>query len=494
MAKGGGDIPRIDTIFVSDFRAFPPAAPAWIQLQGCNLLVFGENGSGKSSIYRALGGLFSTTAQDILPLHNVFTDPPQPSVKVRLTDGKELHWAAGVHPTVDVVDTARKSAFLSHSQLLNMNSERTPDGAAELFHAAVTTLLADFEATVAGGAKKSIAELWRTVREAFDSRVQVSGGLRRPKNYIAVVEAACAQFNDGMKQALDALEMHAKRLLRQLLDVLQPDALDLVGFTYFGVTYEEKSREIRNQTLTATVKFRDHPLPAPPEFLNEARLSALAIATFLAGRLACIPADDGALKLLVLDDLLISLDYSHRRPVLDVIGKEFNGWQILLLTHDRFWFELAREQLAGEPWKSIEIYEKIDGDGLLRPVIWESQDDLVAETLKQAGRFLDDNQPAAAANYARTACELTLRRYCRKHNIAFGYADQLQKIGLEELLKKGEAHAVGNVDREAAFKGLGKYKKLILNPLSHDPIQPIVKADVAAAVAAVRELIKQCKK
>ncbi|WP_210237098.1 hypothetical protein, partial [Mesorhizobium sp. M4B.F.Ca.ET.169.01.1.1] len=97
--------------------------------------------------------------------------------------------------------------------------------------------------------------------------------------------------------------------------------------------------------------------------------------------------------------------------------------QIILLTHDRFWFELAREQLSGEPWKAIEIYEKLDADGLLRPVIWESQEDLVTETLKQAGRFLDDNHPAAAANYARTACELTLRRYCRKHNIPFGYMD-----------------------------------------------------------------------
>jgi hypothetical protein len=138
--------------------------------------------------------------------------------------------------------------------------------------------------------------------------------------------------------------------------------------------------------------------------LNEARLSALAIATFLAGRLACIPENDKALKLLVLDDLLISLDYSHRRPVLDVIGELFKGWQIILLTHDRFWFELAREQLSGAPWKAIEIYEKLDADGLLRPVIWESQDDLVAETLKQAGRFLDDNHPGQSSGRRSELC------------------------------------------------------------------------------------------
>ncbi len=223
-------------------------------------------------------------------------------------------------------------------------------------------------------------------------------------------------------------------------------------------------------------------------------LSALAIATYLAGRLACVPEGDGALKLLVLDDLLLSLDHSHRRPVLDVITELFKGWQIVLLTHDRFWFELAREQLSGEPWKAIEIYEKLDADGLLRPVIWESQEDLVAETLKQAGRFLDDNHPAAAANYARTACELTLRRYCRRHNVQFGYTDDPQKIKLEALLQKGEAHANGSAGRKAAFEALKKYKKLILNPLSHNPTQPIVKADVAAAIQAVKNLVTACGK
>ena len=111
-------------------------------------------------------------------------------------------------------------------------------------------------------------------------------------------------------------------------------------------------------------------------------------------------------------------------------------------------------------------------------------------SLKQAGRFLDDNQPAAAANYARTACELTLRRYCSRHHIPFGYTDEPWKIKLDELLKKGECHAADNDARAAAFKGLQIHKKFILNPLSHNPTQPIVKA----AIAAVKELANQCTK
>ncbi|RWM13731.1 MAG: hypothetical protein EOR73_28130 [Mesorhizobium sp.] len=491
---GGADAARIASIAISDFRAFPALAPAAIPLDGKNLLAWGENGSGKSSIYRALRGLFSVEALDISPMRNVFSNPAEPSVKATLTDKTELHWSALRHPTANVLDTARRSAFLSHTRLIEMNTGRTANDAPNLFTVAVEKLLADYEAAVTGGLRRTVGELWAEVNTALERRVPYSKGTRRPPDFAKKVKDACDQFNEGMNQALAALEAHAKSILRKLLDVFQPDALELVGFTFFGVTYDEEARELGNQTLTASVKFRDHALLAPPNFLNEARLSALAIATYLAGRLACVPGNDKALKLLVIDDMLISLDYSHRRPVLDVIAELFRGWQIILLTHDRFWFELAREQLSGEPWKAIEIYEKLDADGLLRPVIWESQDDLVAETLKQAGRFLDNNHPAAAANYARTACELTLRRYCRNHNIPFGYTDDPQKIKLEDLLRKGEAHANGNAGREAAFKGLKKYKKLILNPLSHNPTQPIVKADVAAAIGAVEELVKACRK
>lgn len=241
------------------------------------------------------------------------------------------------------------------------------------------------------------------------------------------------------------------------------------------------------------MRYRDHDPRAPQNFLNEGRQSALAIAIYLAGRLASVPTSDD-LKLLVLDDLLISLDYSHRRPVLDVIADSFQGWHIVLLTHDRLWFEMAREQLMNEPWRALEIYEKVDADGLLRPLIWESKDNLVDETLSQATRFLKDNQPAAAANYARTACDLALRRYCKNHNVQFAYVDDPKRIKLEELLQRAEARGAADPVHVAAFGEVKRYKKLILNPLSHDPTQPVSKADVQASILAVKELVKVCKR
>ena len=46
-----------------NFRAFPGPAPQRIEFGGKNLLVYGENGAGKSSIFHALRAVFSDAPQ-----------------------------------------------------------------------------------------------------------------------------------------------------------------------------------------------------------------------------------------------------------------------------------------------------------------------------------------------------------------------------------------------------------------------------------------------
>ena len=50
---------KIKTLSLTDFRAFPGPAPAIFELDSKNLLVYGENGSGKSSLFYAMRGLFT---------------------------------------------------------------------------------------------------------------------------------------------------------------------------------------------------------------------------------------------------------------------------------------------------------------------------------------------------------------------------------------------------------------------------------------------------
>ena len=78
------------------------------------------------------------------------------------------------------------------------------------------------------------------------------------------------------------------------------------------------------------------------------------------GAQTALPFDVDGADVLVLDDVLIGLDHSNRLPMLDVLKTKFADWQIVLLTHDRNWFDLARSHLPDANWKCVEVYE---GDG-----------------------------------------------------------------------------------------------------------------------------------
>jgi hypothetical protein len=78
----------------------------------------------------------------------------------------------------------------------------------------------------------------------------------------------------------------------------------------------------------------------PLTFLNEARLTTIALSL----RFAMLDEKyvEVAPKLLVLDDLLISLDMSNRDIVLELIINKFKKYQIIMMTHDRAFFNLMR--------------------------------------------------------------------------------------------------------------------------------------------------------
>ncbi|MBY3467900.1 hypothetical protein HFN80_28570 [Rhizobium laguerreae] len=385
-----------------------------------------------------------------------------------MSDGAVLDWNAAGHPTAQVTDIARRSSFLTHTALRELiYNPSGPDEPNNIFKIAVEHLIGDFDAILEGGNRRSVAELWKDLQSAYSAQVTTSKGKRRPQHYIKNMENACSLFNEGMRQALDALEVEAKRLLRRLLDVLAADPLDLVGLTFAQLTYSEEKRAILNQSLVAPIRVRTHAVHAPQNFLNEGRQTALALALYLAGRRVCAPPGRAQLKLLVMDDLLISLDASHRRPVLDLILSEFEDWQIILLTHDRYWFQLAREQVAPTgAWKTIEIYERFDGDGLLLPLVRSVPDYLGDATLSQAEDFLADNHAPAAANYARSACEILLKRFCAKKGVPLPYFEDERRPDLNSLLTEAKKHVAGDVNRLKALTDLEAHKRYVLNPLS----------------------------
>ena len=150
------------------------------------------------------------------------------------------------------------------------------------------------------------------------------------------------------------------------------------------------------------MEFFNENLPAHHRFLNEAKLSAIALSIYFA---ALRLQSDSDLKILALDDVLIGLDMSNRLPVLDILDEYFSDHQIILTTYDKAWYEIVKQRTTEKEWKAVEFYfSKTDEYEI--PIYVEDK-----AYLEKAREFLDANDYRACAIYLRTAFEFMLKKF-----------------------------------------------------------------------------------
>lgn len=481
---------RIDSLSLCDFRAFPH--PIAFNLAAKNLLVYGENGAGKSSLFEALRHFFTLRPPQTALLKNVFSDRPATDFKVEVAfnDGAVgVPWTSTSHPTrfpgadPRVAETAIRKSCLDYRALLDTNyihGTRRPN----LFDISVSTLLADFPVPAEGGAVKTISQLWAEVERAKPSNYNLS---------LEPVQRACVAFNEGLRLALDGLQ---PRLVALVHEMLGP-AVEVKPFQFGGVTYRhewwKRDRILMGKELFPEIAFNGKDLPTPQTFLNEARLSAFALSIYLGGRLACVPTGGDRLKLLVLDDVLIGLDHDNRVPVLRALQQHFGDWQIVVLTHDRVWFDMARQFHEGSnTWTWAEIYADGDG-GRANPSVKMPHANLVQAALDECDSHLAANSIPSAATSARRAFEWSLKRFCEKRRVPVPFTMNQKDNDSEALMTALTAWAEKPGNNRAArmnpiLANLRVYRAGVLNPQTHANAPNPSRQEVEGAVASILAL------
>ncbi len=498
---------KISTITLTDFRAFPGPEPATFKLDENNLLVYGDNGSGKSSLFHALRGFFSPAiAPSLMGLKNTFSHATLGNVGVKITfsTGFAASWgfqvahqmrsALGIqsgpflietHPTSrqsspdpGLLAATQFAACLDYRSLLATNY-RHGDDSINLFELAVKGLLAGY---VDLATSKTLGKLWQ---EVLDSKP-----VRNTHKATSRCNARCAAFNNAITQALGRLKADAADILGQL----DAGGITLTGLPFTNVAYNfakpSHLKAFNNQSIGLEVSYHSEPVTTPQNYLNEARLSALGLALYLGARLACVPQTSPHLKLLVLDDVLIGLDQSNRIPVLDLLENRFKDWQIVLLTHDRLWFETARVRanLNGK-WNIVELYESKEADACFRPIAVTGKADVVEEYLDRADRHLAASDWRAAAVYARSAFEMWLKIQCARHDVPIRFSLEPRKLDSNIYLTALEVWAA-NKHAKPALAGvlnvLALYRDTVFNPGSHSYPTSMSGGELRAAVKAMR--------
>jgi recombinational DNA repair ATPase RecF len=113
----------------------------------------------------------------------------------------------------------------------------------------------------------------------------------------------------------------------------------------------------------------------------------------------------GPMPLVVLDDVLMSVDRGHRRAVAEMLKKEFAGSQLVITTHDRVW------------WRQLRTLGLVSGSGSIEFNGWSLEDGpiLVPDAgtmLADAQRILAEGNVPGAAHALRRAIETYLPDIC----------------------------------------------------------------------------------
>jgi len=92
-------------------------------------------------------------------------------------------------------------------------------------------------------------------------------------------------------------------------------------------------------------------------FLSEGHLDSLGFCIYLATVRIFNPPD----TLLVLDDVLTSIDKDHRQRFAELLFEQFSDYQIVLTTHDEYWFGILQSMAQARGDQSKWIFKRIAG-------------------------------------------------------------------------------------------------------------------------------------
>ena len=487
---------KITKIEIKNFKAF--RGPDVIDLsgdngKGQNLLLYGENGSGKTSLYEAIK-LFLESSEDnsIKFNQNIFVDETDKGyIKLYFTPDPKLNnkysyeWSEDVqeHTSVQpIIEASGAKGFLDYKDLLKTNFLHHDKNSVNVFELLINTLLKNVinEETLP---MRKFSEQWDDILETVPSN---QGATQE----IIDLEQELETFNTGLKGKLNDLETDANNILNKFGYKNTNMKIEL---DFEDVTFKPESNSLDPQQILLKVSYLGKDLEedlAYQRFLNEAKLSAIALSIYFAG-FKLQPVSD--LRLIVLDDVLIGLDMSHRLSLFNILEeKEWTKYQIILMTYDRTFYEMVKKLKSEDnEWKAVELYcGKVDGHDI--PIYVEDK-----TYLEKAREYLDANDYKACAVYTRSAFEAIIKGFCEKNNIAIKYREDVNELNSNDfwtVIRDIKSNNRRRIIKLALVKKIESSKKFILNPLSHANIVNITKKDLEDAIEAVEWLEDVLKK
>lgn len=485
-------MPAINRIHICGFKAFPNDFE--LQLEGKNLLMYGENGSGKSSIYYALHCMFQAplkpdagkkyfdpaSEQHLKNLNNLDADSKiwidfdgrHPFIYNIDKEGYQFTLLGGKHPLPAQIN----GCFVNHQFLFHFfnfrNSQRI-----NLFPVFIKDILPFCKDDNTG---LHIGEMYDEITASI-----IKKGRHIHPDYISNIE----YFNKAVKKVVEDINIYASDRYNESFKDEDDNEL-VIRLRYdsnfdkpeddtneYWLKYDniielvKENGEIKERKssykklnepfigLEISEKMPDgnlRKIVKPHTYFNEAKLTAIALSVRFALLNIEKPADG---RFLALDDMLISLDMSNRAKVVDFLLKISDKYKIYLFTHDKMFFEYFKHKTKKnqDAWVYKETYMDYDKT----PYIRNSED-----YLGQAEHYIKQHEYEIAGNFLRKEAEAFCKNFLPKKKQLTGDFAHLDLNGL--IMNCKDYAAESGVIDISIFNELDEHRKFILNPSSHD--------------------------
>jgi hypothetical protein len=176
--------------------------------------------------------------------------------------------------------------------------------------------------------------------------------------------------------------------------------------------------------ITIEYRFLDKTKTAANAYLSESHINCLGLSFFLAS----VKAFNKENEFVVIDDLISSYDRSHRARFTKLLTDNFSEYQILLLTHEREFFELVSSAVKGKGWLIQEIIWLADTGAGFEEGIVDSKERILK-------KFEDKNLDGLGTDI-RIYTEKVMKQIANniEAQVAFRYNELNEKRMASELL------------------------------------------------------------
>lgn len=533
---------RINSITFENYKFFSKPFP--IDLSGGkNLLVYGENGSGKSSIYWGLHSFLQSSIKDTTPLtggkyfdklhseslcnihassssyrSGVSVDFIEPISKTTLGREASNRVINTTEPNgMLVVYSLFLSDFINFNQLFKLHNFRNSeicDVSKFFIHDIFPMIRFNKSYTDIDGIEienKSVADWWNYIQNAKDLLPHRSGnnGLNRHSPQYIRYKALIDLFNAELKSYLQGIQIATNGILQSKYHIKDTVELTLdhdVQYDYYiqKTAASRRSRclnldrpqivlraNVINPDDNSVIKKIEH----LSTYYNEAKLTLFALSIrqailqdkyALASTIAS-SSTDHACPILCVDDIMTSMDMSNRVLVSEVLVELANKYQMFIFTHDIALFNLLENCIKDKgdigAWNLKKMYRVDEADVLGRDEVPHPVFTTKKTYLESAKVYYSQRDYPACANNLRRYLENILKKILPRNLQLCVKPDE--SIGINDLSKLIDKlpQFYDMYQLPIIFPHIHFYRQHILNPLSHDDAQtPAYKEEMKRAI------------